>query len=55
MWAASSAGVTVTCASFDGSSVTLSHGAKGFAEFVNVRYWHLADIPSCTANVRFWG
>ena len=21
----------------------------------NVRYWHKADIPSCTANVRFWG
>ena len=23
--------------------------------FANVRYWHLADIPSCTAHVRFWG
>src|SRR4029077_69489 len=22
---------------------------------VNVRYWHKADIPSCTAHVRFWG
>jgi hypothetical protein len=21
----------------------------------DVRYWHLADIPSCTAHVRFWG
>jgi hypothetical protein len=21
----------------------------------NVRYWPLADIPSCTAHVRFWG
>jgi hypothetical protein len=21
----------------------------------DVRYWHKADIPSCTANVRFWG
>ena len=21
----------------------------------NVRYWHKADIPSCTAHVRFWG
>jgi hypothetical protein len=21
----------------------------------NVRSWHLADIPSCTAHVRFWG
>ena len=21
----------------------------------NVRYWHLADIPSCAAHVRFWG
>ena len=20
-----------------------------------VRYWHEADIPSCTAHVRFWG
>ena len=20
----------------------------------DVRYWHLADIPSCTAHVRFW-
>ena len=22
---------------------------------VIVRCWHLADIPSCTAHVRFWG
>jgi len=21
----------------------------------DVRYWHKADIPSCTAHVRFWG
>ena len=21
----------------------------------NVRYWHIADMPSCTAHVRFWG
>jgi hypothetical protein len=21
----------------------------------NVGFWHLADIPSCTAHVRFWG
>ena len=21
----------------------------------DVRYWHLADIPSCTAHVRYWG
>ena len=21
----------------------------------NVRYWPIADIPSCTAHVRFWG
>ena len=21
----------------------------------NVRYWHLADMPSCTAHVRYWG
>ena len=21
----------------------------------DVRYWHLADMPSCTAHVRFWG
>ena len=21
----------------------------------DVRYWHLADMPSCTANVRFRG
>jgi hypothetical protein len=21
----------------------------------NVRYWHKADMPSCTAHVRFWG
>jgi hypothetical protein len=21
----------------------------------HVRYWHKADIPSCTAHVRFWG
>jgi len=21
----------------------------------NVRYWPKADIPSCTAHVRFWG
>ena len=20
----------------------------------HVRYWHLADIPNCTAHVRFW-
>ena len=20
----------------------------------NVRYWHKADIPSCTAHVRYW-
>ena len=23
--------------------------------FANVRYWHKADMPSCTAHVRFWG
>ena len=22
---------------------------------IDVRYWHLADMPSCTAHVRFWG
>jgi hypothetical protein len=22
---------------------------------LNVRYWHLADISSCTAHVRYWG
>jgi hypothetical protein len=22
---------------------------------VEVRYWHLADIPTGTSNVRFWG
>jgi len=21
----------------------------------DVRFWPLADIPSCTAHVRFWG
>ena len=21
----------------------------------DVRYWHLADTPICTAHVRFWG
>ena len=21
----------------------------------NVRCWHLADMPSCTAHVRYWG
>ena len=21
----------------------------------NVRYWHIADMPFCTAHVRFWG
>ena len=24
-------------------------------EWLNVRYWHKADIPGCTAHVRFWG
>jgi hypothetical protein len=23
--------------------------------FVDVRYWHKADIASCTAYVRYWG
>ena len=22
---------------------------------VHVRYWHLADISSCAAHVRYWG
>ena len=25
------------------------------ANCLDVRYWHLADIPSCTAHVRYWG
>ena len=24
-------------------------------DFADVRYWHLADIELCSANVRFWG
>ena len=27
----------------------------GWSEWRNVRYWHLADMPSCTAHVRFRG
>ena len=23
--------------------------------FTDVRYWHIADIPLCTAHVRYWG
>jgi hypothetical protein len=22
---------------------------------INVRFWHKADIPLCTAHVRYWG
>ena len=22
---------------------------------MHVHYWHKADIPSCTAHVRYWG
>jgi hypothetical protein len=24
-------------------------------EIVDVRYWHIADIRLCAANVRYWG
>ena len=24
-------------------------------ELADVRFWHKADMPSCTAHVRFWG
>jgi hypothetical protein len=37
--------------------VRLVCGGKMLAqrvELLNVRYWHLADIPLCTAHVRFW-
>jgi hypothetical protein len=29
--------------------------AEGRAELANVRFWPIADIPSCTAHVRFRG
>ena len=30
---------------------------RGFraADCLDVRFWHKADMPSCTAYVRFWG
>ena len=34
--------------------MTLCRSRFGWAK-PNVRYWHLADMPSCTAHVRFWG
>ncbi|MGB7855295.1 MAG: hypothetical protein WBL48_05280, partial [Pseudolabrys sp.] len=36
----------------------LSRVCDAFAAEVNVAvalYWHLADIPLCTAHVRYWG
>jgi hypothetical protein len=57
----SSAGVTVRCASFDGSPVRSSGSADlerwhhGFAGLVNVRYWHKADIEIAPSHVRFRG
>ena len=48
-----------------GTSMTLSDPCEEAASvgtpfvmphyFLDVRYWHLADIPSCTAHVRYWG
>ena len=38
------------------SAVATRHRQRGDRmSGVNVRYWHKADIPSCTAHVRFWG
>ena len=37
----------------DRSSAASRRGDRMNAQ--NVRYWHKADIPSCTAHVRFWG
>ena len=40
-----------------GLTVPVSNGSltRRLSERGDVRLWHLADIPSCTAHVRFWG
>ena len=38
------------------TAVEIRRGVGRAARFiVDVRYWHLADMTSCTAHVRFWG
>ena len=36
-------------------TATFGSGPKGEAPAFYVRFWHKADIPSCTAHVRFRG
>jgi len=35
--------------------IILHVATYGLIISLEVRYWPLADIPSCTAHVRFWG
>ena len=39
----------------DVPATLLARADAGHRVGENVRYWHLADIPSCTAHVRFRG
>ena len=36
-------------------SPVLTQSSNSHHKLGHVRYWHLADIPSCTAHVRYWG
>jgi hypothetical protein len=36
-------------------NAALARSSSSTGHVINVRYWHLADIPLCTAHVRYWG
>ena len=37
------------------TNIVMPPRVDAWLALVDVRYWPLADIPSCTAHVRFWG